>query len=49
MDQKTENAVALEQNDKKTYQTPVLADMGSITEITQGAVGTAGTDAGIYS
>ena len=35
--------------EKKPYQSPTLTDFGSFAEITQGASGTATTDATIYS
>lgn len=39
----------LPQPERKPYATPTLTDFGSFAEITQGSVGTAGTDNVIYS
>ena len=34
---------------RKPYATPVMTDFGSVAELTRGATGAAGVDAGIYS
>jgi hypothetical protein len=34
---------------RQPYRTPELTDLGSVAELTQGAVGVAALDAGIYS
>lgn len=36
-------------NDRKAYTTPALVDFGSFAELTQGTLGGAGVDGGIYS